>query len=543
MEGPARTDETLKEVLLSSARSPGFWSSIAAVVGVAAAASGGVLYLSVDEIRGFSLGVLIAGLSLLFLALVLAPRTVVMFLFGRQGRYGTNVVVMTVAFFAIAVLVNFLLFRSPSRFDLTYTRVFTLAPQTVKVLNNLDTPVRANAFFIPDDARTVVARQQAEDLFNEFEKRTRSFSYRVIDPELNRSLALKYDVESYPAIVFEDVESGVQQAVASLTEQDIVTAIKIVTGEEQKRVYYLTGHKEASITRGATCRTDDDGFDCAVQGMGGDNYRVDPLNLKQHGEVPEDAAVLVIAGPEQDLDAAEQEALAEYIRGGGRIVALFDPETPDSFVDLISRWGATLGRRSIADTVSSVAGEKLTPLVQRTNGQYIPGVPITDPLDVTFFRGVTSVESVIPPAELPPFIRFTPLAMTTPASWLEADIEDVSFDLGVDDPGPFVIATVLEVSGTVDETERHDLAKLVIFGDSDFAKNRSFFSFDNADFFLNSVNWLAEDFEFIEIRPKLFPFRDLVVNTREKDFIKWSSWFFPPSLMIILGVVVWWRRR
>ena len=77
----------------------------------------------------------------------------------------------------------------------------------------------------------------------------------------------------------------------------------------------------------------------------------------------------------------------------------------------------------------------------------------------------------------------------------------------------------------------------------DFTKNKFFASSDNADLFLNSVNWLADDYELISIRPKVFPFRELVVTTRERDFIKWSSWFVPPVIMLILGVVVWWRRR
>ena len=83
----------------------------------------------------------------------------------------------------------------------------------------------------------------------------------------------------------------------------------------------------------------------------------------------------------------------------------------------------------------------------------------------------------------------------------------------------------------------------MIFGDSDFARNRFFFSSDNADLLLNSVNWLADDYELISIRPKLLPYRELVLNSRERDFIKWSSWFFPPAVMMLLGGLVWWRRR
>ena len=63
----------------------------------------------------------------------------------------------------------------------------------------------------------------------------------------------------------------------------------------------------------------------------GDNYRVLPLNLKQIGEVPEDTAVLIIAGPDKDIDDTEFEALSKYVTSGGHILAMYDPGVPDGF--------------------------------------------------------------------------------------------------------------------------------------------------------------------------------------------------------------------
>ena len=122
--------ESIQEFLLSSIKSTGFWSAVVGVVGVLALVIGGVLYLTLQETRDFSITVIIIALVLLFLALVLSPRAVAIFLGGRQGRFGGNVVVMTIAFFVIVILINFLLFRSPTRIDVTATRVFTLSDQT-----------------------------------------------------------------------------------------------------------------------------------------------------------------------------------------------------------------------------------------------------------------------------------------------------------------------------------------------------------------------------------------------------------------------------
>ena len=537
--------------LIESLKSTGFWSAIGAIVGLIATLGGIIVFLTVDELQNFAVSVLIIGLTLLFIALVLSPRAIAVFMAGRQGRYGANIAVMTVAFFVIMILINFLMFRSPTRLDVTATRVFSLSQQTTQVLETLDTPVRANAFFVPDDSGTVASRQQAEDLLNEFSRRSSNFTYRFIDPELNRSVAVQYDVREFPVVVFEDLETSAQQSVFILTEQDFVTGILVATGVQQKRVYFLTGHQESAFTRDpVTGETDEEGLDFALQGMQRDNYQVRSLNLKQEGEVPEDSAVLIIAGPKQNLDSDEMDAIMGYLLGGGKIAILLDPDAPDSYRQLLAEWGLFVGNRPIADLISNVAGEAKSPMAQNSNAQFVSsgltGVPIVDQLDVVFFTDATAVQPIIAPEEFPSYITYSPLTHTTPASWLESHAEEVNYDPGDDVQGPFDIGAVIQAGASLAGqpiTAEDTVAKIVVFGDSDFAKNKFFFSSDNADLLLNSVNWLAEDYELISIRPKLIPFRELVVNQRERDFIKWSSWFVPPIIMLILAIFVWWRRR
>ena len=550
MENQSNNTESLRDTLSSSLRSAGFWSIIAAVAGTFAVVAGTILALSIEEIRNFSITVLISGMVLLFIALVLSPRAVAMFMAGRRGRYGTNLAVMTVAFFAIVILVNFLLFRTSTRFDTTATRIFTLSPKTVQVLESATSLVRANAFFVPGDAGSASARQRTEDLLNEFGRKGPNFTYRFVDPQLERDQALKYSVTQFPTVVFEDIDQGSMQGVLDFSEQDFLTGILIATGVQQKRVYHLTGHGEASRTRGATPDLDPNGFDFALQGMQFENYDVRPLNLQQVGTVPEDAAVLVIAGPKNDLGDDEQDAIVDYLLDGGKLVALFDPDTPDSYRELLSLWGVLLSADHVADVVSNVAGEELTPMAQKSNGQFvtsgISGIPIADPLDVVFFPGSTAMKLGLAPENLPAYILYAPIVRSTPASWLETHPDIVSFDPGEDPVGPVDMVVVIQAGGTVNGrlvTQEDKLSKLVIFGDSDFARNGFFFSSENADLFLNSVNWLAEDFELISVGPKLIPFRELVVNSRERDFIKWSGWLVPPTIMLILGIIVWWRRR
>ena len=545
----APVEESLSEALRSQVRSTSFWSTVAAVVGVVAVLAGGILYLSIEDIQGFSLTVLIIGAALIFVALVLSPRGVAIFLVGRQARYGTNILIMAVAFFAIVVLINFLFFSNFQRFDVTATRFFTLAPQTVQILGNLEQPVRANAFFVEGDAR----RQQVEDVLNEFARNSSNFEYRFVDPELRRAIALNYNVTQFPAIVVENLEVGTFQQVFPASEQQLVTGILVVTGVERKKVYILTGHKERSATRdAATGLIEPAGFDLALEGLLRDNYAVQALNLLQVRSVPDDAAALVIAGPRQDLDPEEYAALDAYLSSGGRVVALLDPNSPPSFSDLLADWGMRVERDTLADAGSSIAGRLLTPLIQRANGQYVStelsGIGITSQIDVAFFPDATAIGATLPADDIPPQTRFVPLAMTTQASWLESDVDNPRPDPTTDVPGPYAVASAVEACAKIADPPIRCLAslpltKIVAFGDSDFVSNEFFTSRDNSDFFLNSVNYVTDDVDLISIRPKIFPVRELVLTSNERDFIQWSSWFLPPALLILVGAWVWWRRR
>ena len=175
----------------------------------------------------------------------------------------------------------------------------------------------------------------------------------------------------YPTVVFEDKNSGRQQGVSSFTEQEFVTGVLVSTDVQQKEIRFLIGHGEAEFTKDPMLQSvDDDGLDYAIEGMQRDNYRVLPLNLKQTAKVPEDTAVLVIAGPTNNLDKGEFEAISEFIAGGGNIIAMFDPGLPDGFNALIAPYGVVIGDTMVADAVSNVAGEMLTPMLQKANGQY-----------------------------------------------------------------------------------------------------------------------------------------------------------------------------
>ena len=129
------------------------------------------------------------------------------------------------------------------------------------------------------------------------------------------------------------------------------------------------------------------------------------------------------------------------------------------------------------------------------------------------------------------------------------DNQTIKYNSKSDTRGPFptimLIEAISEIGKNPKEKQDGTLAQtaIVVIGDTDFASNKYSSSAKNADLFVNSINWLAKDYELITIRPKTAAFRELVLTKSERDFIRWSGWLLMPISVGIAGIVSWWRRR
>ena len=613
----------------------GWLSAALVLVGIAGLALGVVLSF-IQDLRVYSYIILIIAGVLLLVALIISFRSVGRAVTSRRGRYSTNTTVMVTAFVGIVAVVNFLAFENTARMDVTATRQFSLAERTVNLLKDLPEPVEAKAFFEPGGTTELEAKMQefrnrVEDVLREFQIRSGNFSYQFYDPIVDPGIASEYEATDYPTIVFENTVTKIRQEVPLdqafqfydafsrlPVEQNFVTGLLIVTNQEQKRVYVLTGHGEREFT---DFEVDTPGFGLALDGIASENYLVSPLNLlvqcsplvdpgcsepltgadrlkqdscelppspapseAEEGNEEEEEAecerkvnMLVIAGPTSDLLEGEAEVLDDYLRPlitgdllspiikpGGKILMLLDPETPQSFRDFLARWGAVLGDGHIIDLSRSAGDNNEIAFIARD--QYFPAVPqLTDRLDTTYFPGVTALkpaEDVVFFPELtqeeedeqqedePPSTTVgAALALTSENSWLIDDPTRNVPNEETDEQGPFFPAVVFSGYAPVGEEVNPGLAnvvepaRLVIYGDSDFATNRYFYTSSNSDLFLNSVNWLVGDEDLTSIRPKPVAPRTLVVTSTERNFIRYTSWFLLPALMAVAGGYVWWRRR
>lgn len=540
-------------------------SGLIAVLGLLALLVGLIVMLLLPSIRLAAWGILLLGIILLAMAFIMDFRRVGRALTGRRGRFSTGTTVMASTFIGIIILINAISIGNYQRFDFTGLAQFTVTSQTKDVLSKLETPVRALCFFVPNDSYGIA--NYAKSLLTEYQNYTDKLSVEEIDPDEHPDQANQYGVIQYQTVVFETEkgrrlvspqemvqvgtdQQGNQQIVGLEAEHAFTSAILEVSGVVQKKIYFLTGHGENSIS------TD---YSNVRQSLLDNLYKVGTLDLLFTHSIPEDGAALIIAGPQKALSSGEVEIIERYLESGGWVMILLNPDSPPGIKQLLSSWGVKIEDGTVIDPSSYVAPSIDNPIVPRTRSSF--------GLSTTYFPGATALipqpgytpQAIIAPDGTVSQIYWTSnvtqiqmfsLARTSQDSWLEKDFkpnQEPIFDEGTELKGPFDLGFLIFIAPPLDASGQPIAVvpptRLIVIGDSDFASNQHFYNGNNGDFFLNSVNLLTEGKELVSIERKVLPFRRLVVGPEATTFINYSSIALLPLLVLVTGVIIWWRRR
>lgn len=86
-------------------------------------------------------------------------------------------------------------------------------------------------------------------------------------------------------------------------------------------------------------------------------------------------------------------------------------------------------------------------------------------------------------------------------------------------------------------------SRVVVIGDSDFAANFILGFQGNRDFFMNVVNWLAQQENLIAIRPREPDDRRVTLTAEQQWRILLLSLVVIPLAIFGTGIYSWWRRR
>lgn len=461
----------------------------------------------------------------------------------RAGKYGTSAILSTALIVALLVMLAFLSTRYHTRWDWTEASTHSLTSQTLQVLDGLERDVRVTALY------AAVAAPPARALLDRYTFASERVKVEFVDPQgqPGRLRELGVDTDRLEGGLLHVAIGDESVSVSDLTEEALTNAIVKLTRREQKKVYLLSGHNEAPAEgEGAQ---EGGGFAFAVEALANENYRVEPLLLAAKGEVPDDADVVIAAGPTRPFHETERQALERYLERGGSLLVMLDPRAKTNLYEDLERWGVAVGDDVVVDRVQGLFGRPATPFADA-----YPEHPITSAFpdaqsDPTVFHVARTVSAADGASA-----AFEPLVRTSAQSWAEHDLDQFfgegRAELGADDQeGPVSLAVAgrvdlsAEAAGDAGEAAGSREVRLVVVGDSDFATNQLIGEFRNRDFFVNAVNWLLGDVEAISVRPGQPRASRLQLTSEQFMQIRYLSLFVLPELIAALGVLAWWWRR
>ena len=357
----------------------------------------------------------------------------------RQARYGTLAGVSILVVLGILVAINYIGARQNKRWDLTANKQFSLSDQSRNVVVKLDAPLQVRVFAQEPEFPTF------RDKLKEYQYASKNVSVEYIDPDKKPSIARQYQIQQYGTIVFE--YKGRTERITTSTEQDLTNAIIKVVSGQQRKIYFTQGHGERD-----TASQDRDGYGSIAAALGRENYGVDKVVIAQAGSVPDDASMVIVAGPRIDFFPNEIEALKTYLGKNGKLLLELDPpDKPDSqpltnLIALAHDWGMDVGNNVVVDasgmgrligtdaSVPVVASYPPHAITERFN--FLTAFPLA--------RSVTPVMGGVNGHTAQTFLE------TGPKSWAEADIRgmlttgEVSLDEAKGDKkGPIPIGAVV----------------------------------------------------------------------------------------------------
>jgi ABC-type uncharacterized transport system involved in gliding motility auxiliary subunit len=391
--------------------------------------------------------------------------------------------------------------------------------------------------------------QRFKDKLREYEYSSKQVSTEYVDPDKKPTIASQNQVQQYGTILLK--YKGRSERVTTDTEQDITTAIIKVVQGQQKKVYFTQGHGEKDATS-----SDRDGYKGIADALTRENYTVDKLVLAQTGSVPDDAAVVIAAGPRTDFFPGEIDALKKYLAKSGKLLLEIDPpEKVDSpplsnLIALSHDWGIDVGNDIVVDV--SGMGQLIGTDSSVPVAANYPSHPITQRFKFLtafpFARSITPVPGGVNGHTAQGFVE------TSPRSWAEADIKGllttgkVAFSAaGGDKQGPITVAAAVSAAAAAAPGAAADAPKpetrVAVYGDSDFAANSGLGIQGNRDLFMNTIGWLSQQENLIAIRPKEADDRRVTMTAAQQTNVTLLSLLFIPAIIFGTGVYSWWRRR
>jgi hypothetical protein len=478
------------------------------------------------------------------------------FLPGRRWRIGLQVGFLTILVVGVLAMANYLSRLYFTRFHASSRTQIELAPRTVSFLKSVTNQVKVTVYYDKEDP----LYSMLLDLLNEYRLASPNITIEKVDylrdPGAAERVKAAYKLtltSDKNLVIFEcdgrwktvdgntladyareavpggDEPRSRIRPVAFKGEMMFTAVLFAVTNPKPLKAYFLSGNGEHSVDS-----NDEVNGYLKFAGLLQQNYvQVETLSLLGTNGVPQDCNLLIVAGSTTTIPDPVLDKVDDYLRKGGRLLALFKFEAlrKDTGLErVLANWGISVGANVIKDPENTLSG---TDVILGEFGRHPVVMPLLDRrLHLILPRTVAKLKGRPQTAGQP---RVEEVAFSGQQSFLLGDTSTKQ---------AFPVAVALEKTSITGVLNERGSTRLFVIGDSILFGNRQIESAANRDFAGYVINWLLDRTQLLEgLGPRpITEFRLSMTRTQLRSAQVLLLGGMPGAILLI-GGAVWFRRR
>ncbi len=461
-------------------------------------------------------------------------RQIIGFFNMKTTKQGLNMGVITFITLALLAALNYVGARHYATYDFSSSHVNSISDQSKKILSSLESELNVKFFYKTGAERAEENKKIFRELVKHYQDASNKINLEIIEINERPKLAMEFGANKGTGEAFVEYK-GNKNRIENYSEQDFTNAIIKLTRKEKKNIYFLQGHNERSI--------DDEKNEVSLFGfrqmLEKNSFNVKKLSLATATKVPDDANLLVIAGPTQQFQSSEVKALEDYLTLGGNLLLMLDEKETVGLSGLLKKLGVELEPHYIYNVFDSPMGKVVNAQAATVAVQYSTTSEITKVFtanQMTVFRNPHSLKI----SDEIKLIKAEVLVRTPDSAVALAELDSKDY---TGKPQSFNLAVLVNGKLSADAKD----FSAAIYADTDFVSNILLYQNINRDLALNTVSSLTKETDLISVSAKEPMVSKMLVSPPEfNQFFKFTvvGLFFPlPFVFMILSLVLWYRRR
>lgn len=487
----------------------------------------------------------------------------------KNFKYGTVASVISILVIAAIIGVNAILTvivnKYPLSVDMTSSQNYKLSNETINYVKKLNTSLTiyvlntASSFensTTSDYDTSTTAYRESYELLKQYPKYSSKIKLVFVDINKNPTFKSNYSNETlslndiivqssntkYKHLTSSDLfqtssssssTDGSSSVTGNTTEEAVDSAFLYLTEKNLPSVVITTGHGETNYSGIQTLMTKN-------------NYNVTTADISLKA-IDSSAKILAIIDPQKDFTTGDLQKIDSFLKNndqyGKSLMVYLDPSEPalpnlESY--LSDYWGLKADRGIVYDQTNAYSS-------------YID-VPIAETLDSTVFSKLnTSIYTLLPESR-PITLSFTSKGNVTTQSliqtydtaalWVPKSSSDTNFAPSSSDKKGAYTAMALGTM-TISGGETLKKSYVLLGGSAAFIQDSLLetTTFNNGNAAIAAANYISNYSPSLNIVAKSVSASTLNITSKFVSMFQLIFLFLLPLIMVILGFVVWLRRR